>query len=178
MAGAAILVFFAVPAAAQSQTQTPTQTQTAPAEESSLPVSLSRIREGLKRDRVLILTSDLPADFKLQIIEQARIDDLMSKLDFKSGPAPAGGLYGYEQWRQVFNPVDRPLMQPYAAYNGGQLITVALENLIGRFVASKVSDAMRARSEREAKDEVNAAIAEYCAQRPDRADIVLCTQPR
>ena len=73
-------------------------------------------------------------------------------------------------------------MQPYAAFNGGQLITIALESLLGHFLAKPVQDkltgAVRARSEREAQAEVDAAIAEYCAQRPDRLDMALCTEPR
>jgi hypothetical protein len=128
------------------------------------------------------MRTGLPADFTIQIIEQQRINDLLSKLDFTSGPAPAGGLYGYEQFRQVFNPVDRPLMQPYAAYNGGQLITIAIENLLGHFLAKpladKLTNAQKARSQRDAESEVDAAIDEYCAQQPNRLDIVLCTEPR
>jgi hypothetical protein len=174
-----LLVLLVVLAPGRASAQAPAPS----ADNGHLPVSLDRIRSGLKKNSsALILNSDLPADFKLQIIEQARIDDLMSKLDFKSGPAPAGGLYAYEQQRIAFNPVDHPLMQPYAAFNGGQLITIALENLIGQFIAKpligKAANSLQQRSEREAQEEVAAAIDEYCAQRPDRADIVLCTQPR
>ena len=59
-----------------------------------LPVSLDRIREGLKKpqDQTLLHTYEMKPDFSVQIQEQAHIDELMSKLDFKSGPAPAGGI--------------------------------------------------------------------------------------
>jgi hypothetical protein len=105
----------------------------------------------------------------------------MKKLDFKSGPAPAGGLYGFEQQRRLFSPTDYPLMQPYAAFNGGELITIALENLIARYLGgpalNALTQAARTRAEQAAREEVNREIAAYCAARPDRADIQLCTAP-
>lgn len=144
-----------------------------------LPVSLDRIREGLKKPQDQGLKNlDVKPDFTIQIEEQARIDEIMSKLDFKSGPAPAGGLYGFEQQRRLFNPTDRPLQQPYAAFSGGELITIAIENLIARYLGGRainaITDAERARAESQARDEVNAAIAAYCAGRADRAEIKLC----
>ena len=148
-----------------------------------LPVSLDRIREGLKKppDSTLLHTYDMKPDFSIQIQEQAHIDELMSKLDFKSGPAPAGGLYSYEQQRRLFNPTDRPLQQPYAAFSGGELITIAIENLIGRFIGSRaigaIGSAERAHAEAEARKEVDQAVADYCAQRQDRYEIQLCNGP-
>src|SRR5262245_231781 len=97
-----------------------------------LPVSLDRIRAGLKKQATesLLIRTEVPADFRIHILEQQKIDDMLSKLDFKSGtgPTPAGGVYGYEQQRRLFNPVDHPLVQPYAAFSGGELITIAIEN--------------------------------------------------
>ncbi len=130
-----------------------------------------------------MLRPEIPADFRVQILEQQKIDDLLSKLDFKSGqgPAPAGGLYGYEQQRRLFNPVSRPLAQPYAAFSGGELITIAIENLIARYLGPKlvssITGAQRERAERAARDEVQREIAAYCATRPDRADIYICALP-
>jgi hypothetical protein len=108
---------------------------------------------------------------------------MVSKLDFKGicGPAPAGGLYGFEQQQRLFNSVDHPLVQPYAAFSGGELITIAIENLIARYlggrIVSGISEAEHARAERAAREEVNKAIADYCEARPDRADIQLCQSP-
>ena len=144
--------------------------------------SLKRIRAGLKRQATLdiLRTEDLPPDFRIEILEQAKIDELLSKLDFSSGPAPAGGLYAYEQQRRLFNPVDRPLMQPYAAFSGGEFITIALENLLGRWLAPKIGNALsgaqQSADEAVAKEEVTAAIAEFCAKRPDRWSIELCNR--
>ena len=146
---------------------------------SALPVSLDRIRDGLKRPAEAVLrTVEVKPDFSVHIDEQRRIDEIMSKLDFKTGPVPAGGLRAYEEQRRLFNPTDRPLQQPYAAYNGGQLITLAIEGLLGRYlggrVLSGISAAERTHAEAQAREEVAQNIAEYCAARPDRDSISLC----
>lgn len=144
------------------------------------PVSLDRIREGLKRaeKQSILRTINARADFVVHIEEQAHIDELMKKLDFKSGPSPAGGLYAYEQQRRLFNPVSRPLQQPYAAFSGGEFITIALQNILGRYLAGKAVDALssreRTRAEGEARREVERAVAEYCNQRSDAYLIQIC----
>ena len=151
----------------------------------NLPVSLDHIRTGLKRQATdsLLKRVEIPPDFRIQILEQQRIDELLSKLDFKGlkAPAPAGGLYGYDQQQRLFNPVNNPLVQPYAAFSGGELITVAVENLMARYLGGKIvnglSDFERARAEHAARQEVEKAIADYCAARPDRSDLQLCNQP-
>jgi hypothetical protein len=166
-----------------SQGAAPSSAQDAPS--INLPVSLDRIRQGLKKDVTdsLLIRNELPADFRIHVLEQQKIDDLLSKLDFSGmkGPVPAGGLYAYEQQRRLFNPVDHPLVQPYAAFSGGELITIAIENLIGRYLGGRlidgITDANRARAERIARDEVGRQIAAYCATRPDRADITICALP-
>ena len=71
--------------------------------------------------------------------------------EFLAGPVPAGGLYMYEQNRMLFNPVDRPLMQPYAAFSGGQLITIAIENLLGRYLGKPLLAAMSQRARTQAQ---------------------------
>jgi hypothetical protein len=172
----------AVPAPAQdrpvSSAGTPaSSTEDGPAK-ADLPVSLDHIREGLKKsDSPLLRSNELPPDFRLEIVEQRKIDELLKKLDFKSGPAPGGGLYGYEQQRRLFNPTDRPLQQPYAAFSGGEFLTIALENLIAKYLAGALSAAQRGRAERAAREEIDREIAAYCAARPDRADIQICTTP-
>src|SRR5262245_66411387 len=122
-------------AAAEESTNADTQTR-------NLPVSLDHIRAGLKRQATdsILKRVEIPPDFRIQILEQQRIDDLLSKLDFKhlKAPAPPGGLYGYDQQRRLFNPVDNPLVQPYAAFSGSELITVAIENLIARYVGGRI----------------------------------------
>lgn len=177
----------AVPAVAQDPSVSSAGAEKSPARDTAadknppadLPVSLDRIREGLKKPAEPALHNlDVRADFSIQIEEQHRINEIMSKLDFKSGPAPAGGLYSYEQQLRLFNPTDRPLQQPYAAFSGGELITIAIENLIARYLGGRavnaVTSAERSRAEAQARQEVDQAVAEYCAGRSDRADIQLC----
>lgn len=150
----------------------------------SLPVSLEHIREGLKRQATesLLKRAEIPADFRVHIIEQQKLDDMLSKLDFKSGvgPIPAGGIYAYEQQRRLFNPVDQPLAQPYSAFSGGELITIALQNLVARYLGGalidSISDAERARAERAAREEVERDITTYCRRHPDRMRIELCNR--
>lgn len=145
-----------------------------------LPVSLNRIREALEKpDESRLQHLDVRPDFSVQIEEQRRINEIISKLDFKTGPAPAGGLYGYEQQQRLFSPTDRPLQQPYAAFSGGELITIAIENLIAKYLGGKVvegiTSAARAHAEAQAREEVNQAIVDYCTARSDRDQISLCT---
>jgi hypothetical protein len=173
--------FAAVPVVAQQAPASSDGATVSPQQNSSgdLPVSLDRIREGLKKSQDQRLKNlDVKPDFSVQVEEQARIDEILSKLDFKSGPVPPGGVYAYEQQRRLVNPTDRPLQQPYAAFSGGELITVALENLMIRYLGGRaldsVSAAERARAEAAARHDVDRAIAEYCAGRPDRNDIQLC----
>jgi len=179
---AAIAIALAVPASAQQPpTATPADGSTSAPTQSAadLPVSLDRIREQLnKAPESRLRNLDVKADFTVQVAEQQRIDEIMSKLNFKSGPAPAGGLYGYEQQQRLFNPTDRPLQQPYAAFSGGEFATIAIENLIARYLGGHLSSALssseRARAEAQARGEVEQSIAAYCAARPDRDAIALC----
>src|SRR5262245_19769893 len=166
---------------ASSRTATQ-ESSNADSQPGDLPVSLDRIRAGLKRQATesILKRVEIPPDFRIQILEQQRIDDMLSKLDFSHlrAPAPPGGLYGYDQQQRLFNPVDHPLSQPYAAFSGSELITVAIENLIARYLGGRlvngISDFERARAERAARQEVDRAVADYCAARPDRSDLQLC----
>ena len=84
--------------------------------------------------------------------------------------------------QRLFRPADYPLMQPYAAFNGGELVTIAIQNLIARYLGkplvNSLTNASHARAERAAKEEVDRGIADYCASRPDRWAILLCNPDR
>jgi hypothetical protein len=170
------------PAAAQDGKPS-SATSTEDAAQGALPVSLERIREGLTTgpSKLTLSALDKPPDFKVEIQERHPLEEILSTLDFKTGPVPAGGLYMYEQQQRLFNPVDRPLAQPYAAFSPGELITIAVENLIIKYLggrlAETVSDAERARAEAAARHEVSGAIEKYCAADPDRAKrLSICTR--
>jgi hypothetical protein len=175
-----LLISLAAPAGAQGTAAGPAVPAATQSAGDDLPVSLDRIREQLARpagDSILDSLERKP-DFTVQVEEQARIDAIISKLDFSSSPAPAGGLYMYEQQQRLFSST-RPLQRPYAAFSGGELLTIALQNVVGRYIASRVSragaSAREARAEREAREEVEREIAMFCASRPDRDSIRLCT---
>lgn len=172
---AAILA--ARPAVAQGVQTVPGQSGKPDTWQFNLPISLENIREGLARPPVL-LGLDRKPDFSVTIEEAQRLEELFRSLEMKMGPAPPGGLYAYEQQRMLFNPTDHPLSQPYAAFSSGELITLAIEGLIGRWVmdAAKngLSGAERKRAEKNAREEVTRAITQFCAEQPDRSHFQIC----
>jgi len=148
-----------------------------------LPVSLDKIRDALQTTPAVSLrTLDERPTFRVQIRERQRIEELLTTLNFKSAPAPGGGAYGFEQQRQMFPAVDNPLRQPYAAFNQPELLTILVENLVGKYLAgramSTITSAERARAESAAREEVRTAIGDYCAaQRNGGAGIQICSGP-
>jgi hypothetical protein len=154
-------------------------------QESSLPVSIDKIKKELEQPPALTLRGlDEKPTFKLEVRERQKIslDDLIKSLDFKAGPVPAGGVYAYEMQRQMFHPTNNPLVQPYAAFNQGQLLTILVENLVGKYLAGKaagaVTSAMRERAVAQAREEVQQSINDYCGSQPNHgAGIEICGKP-
>jgi hypothetical protein len=153
----------------------------AESQETHLPVSLEKIKEALMQpaSSLSLRTLDERPTFRMQILERQKIEELLATLNFKTSPAPGGGLYGYEQQRQMFPAVDNPLRQPYAAFSQGELLTILIENLVGKYLAGRAIDAVtsaeRARAENAAKEEVRAAVSQYCAAQPNSgAGIQIC----
>jgi hypothetical protein len=148
-----------------------------------LPVSLSKIREALETTPSLSLrTIDERPTFRVQIQDRLKIEELLATLSFKAGPVPAGGVYMAEQDRIMFPSVDNPLRQPLAAFSQPELLTILIENLVGRYLGGKathaISKAERASAEAAAKDEVRAAVAQYCTAQPSSgAGIQICDTP-
>jgi hypothetical protein len=147
----------------------------------SLPVSVAKIREALEQTPAISLrTIDERPTFRIQILERQKIEELLGSLNFKAGPVPAGGVYMYEQQRQMFNPVDHPLMQPFAAFSQGELLTILIENLVGKYLGGKAMNAIskseRARAEAAAREEVRVAVDQYCNAQPNAgAGIQICS---
>jgi len=151
---------------------------------SDLPVSLDKIRDGLDKPATVgeisgAVDKQPQPDFRVAIREKQKLEALIASLDFKGGPTPAGGVYAFEQQRLLFPSVDNPLAQPYAAFNQTQLTTILVENLVGKYLgdksASAISKAQRDEAEAAARRQVEEAIAEYCASKPDNgAGIQLC----
>lgn len=166
-----------VPAAAQGVQSSPVRSASSDTPTFTLPVSLDNIREALAKPPVLRGLDRRP-DFSVTIEEAQRLAELFRALEFKMGPAPPGGLYAYEMQRLLFNPTDHPLVQPYAAFSGGELITLAIEGLIGRWIGGAVKNGLtgaeRKRAEKNAREEVTRAIAQFCAEQPDRSHFEIC----
>jgi hypothetical protein len=150
--------------------------------EAGLPVSLDKIRDALQQPPAEVLRglNEIPT-FKVEIHERPKVslDDLIKSLDFKAGPVPAGGVYAFEQQRQIWNATDHPLQQPYAAFSQSELLTVLVENLVGKYLAGKgvnaITSAERAHAETAAREEVRRAVAEYCTAQPNNgAGIEIC----
>jgi hypothetical protein len=171
----AILV--AAPASAQGTAASSPVDRQEPAASSqpeplNLPVSLDKIKEALEQKPVLSLrTADERPTFRVQIYERQRIEQLLATLNFKAGPTPAGGVYWDELQRQMFPAVDNPMRQPYSAFSQGELLTILVENLVGKYLGGKainaVSNAERAHAESAAKEEVRQAVQSYCAAQPN-----------
>jgi hypothetical protein len=174
----------AAPLRAQQAQPSPSVDTVSPAQDGAgLPVSLDKIREALQQTPSVPTLRGLneTAHFKVEIHErqQFTLDDFIKSLDFKSGPVPAGGLYGFEQQRQMFPASDYPLRQPYAAFSQSELLTIVIENLAGKYLANRainaVTAAERAHAEAAAREEVQRSIAEYCAAQPNNgAGIQIC----
>jgi hypothetical protein len=135
------------------------------------PGSLDRIREGLGQVTPLQETMKRQPTFKVMVEERGPFDELLATLDLKRYPPVPGGLYAAEIQRLTSNPVDHPLAQPYAAFSGPELLTIAVENLVAKYLGGRVvdtiSNAERARAEAAARAEVAQAVTKYCAALPD-----------
>lgn len=160
------------PAADKDDRQTKASQDTKDTPDRNLPVSLDKIKEALQQPppSFSLRTIDERPTFRVQIQERQKIEELLATLNFKTAPAPGGGLYGFEQQRQMFPAVDNPLRQPYAAFNQGELLTILIENLAMKYLGGRamnaITNAERARAEAVAKEEVRAAVAQYCAAQP------------
>jgi len=140
----------------------------------NLPISLDKIREGLSQQRAEPLkglnpNADTPT-FRVDITEQQKFEELLAKIKWGApGPQVAGGIYAYEQQERLFPRINNPRVQPYSAFTGGEVATLAVEALIEKYVAEKmahvVGTALREQAEREAREEVARALNDFLAAR-------------
>jgi hypothetical protein len=120
--------------------------------ETALPISLDRIRAALERSPAERLKTVLPRPtFRVEIQERQRFEEFLATLDFRSGPVPPGGLYGFEQRARLSSPW---ASQPIVSVN---LLP------IGRGIADWFSSAKRTRAEAAARDEVKRALDAFWA---------------
>jgi hypothetical protein len=126
-----------VPAQAPSTTTPADSTPRA-----ELPVSLSRIREALKRPDPRLSAPTVKPDFKIEVNEEQRFQDLVDLLDFSASPVLPAVWFGGSQTQPLFN----------VSVSG-----------IGGSVARSVVKARRARAERLAREEVARALIQFCS---------------
>lgn len=159
------------PSSPEAQVPSSTEDKTA-SEDTALPVSVDRIRRELAKTPPVPVVRGLNErpTFTSGVEERLTLEDFFKPEDFQVGPVPPGGLYAHEMQRVVSNPVSRPLAQPYAAFSGGELATIAIENLIFKYLGGRLTRAFaerqRAGAQADAEAEVAQAIAEYCAAQP------------
>jgi hypothetical protein len=138
----------------------------------NLPISFDKIRDGLLQTQPAEPLKGLtPAEqptFRVHITEQQKFEDLIAKIKYDPpGPQVAGGSAYYDQYQRLFPRINNPLVQPYAAFTGGEMATLAVEALIEKYIVEKmahvVGGTLRAQAEREAREEVARAMAAYWA---------------
>ena len=171
---------------AQPSSTASIQAGTASSDGAAIPVSLERIRDGLSRATLkplnLNTASEIQPDYKIAIQQQLPIDRFFRPEDFKAGPVPGGGVYGYEMQRVMAgNPNRNPLAQPYAGFTHGELAQVAgtsiLFDLIAKYLTRGIGSSLRSYQEGQAREEVTTAIREYCAAQPRGGDgITICAR--
>jgi hypothetical protein len=127
-----------------------------PPESAELPVSLTRIRTALDNPAPLRLTLPEPqADFRVEIRQRplyspnllGPVESLWSPIP---GRVPPGGLYAFEQRQRLGEPWSQPML------------SIDLLS-IGSAVQKAIANARRTRAEQAARDEVQRALAEFCA---------------
>jgi hypothetical protein len=122
----------------------------------ALPVSVARIRAALDRPSPLRLTlPDSHADFHIEIrVRPLYSPNLLGPVEtlwtVVPGPVPPGGLRAFEQRQQLRETWSQPM------------IPVDLLS-IGTAVRKAIANSRRAGAEKAARDEVQRALAEFCA---------------
>lgn len=167
LAVAAILT--ATPAFAQTG-QAPANDDTRSAAQpqaTDLPVSIEKIRERLENPpaRPLRGLNETPV-FRVEINEKQKFEDLVAKIKFdKVTPLPGGGTYAYEMQQSIWSKQQNPEMQPYGAFNQGQLATILIENFFEKYLGgraiSAIGDLRRRDAEEAAREEVQQALADF-----------------
>jgi len=136
--------------------QPPVEPTSAPEVNLELPVSVARIRSALERPAPLRLTlPESHADFHIEICARPRYSaNLLGPVETlwttPTGPVPPGGLHAFEQRQQLRETWSQPM------------ISVDLLS-IGTAVHRAIANARRAGAEKAARDEVQRALAEFCA---------------
>jgi hypothetical protein len=136
----------------------------------ALPLSLERIAEQLQQEPVLELTFDGPI-FRMQVFgTRPRWLGDIDWLDIADGRRPPAGRPWNDQFLDMVTPAQA---RSFGAFEGTDLLQVLAtsyaQGLAARAVTGKISSTLRERRERLAREEVDAAIAEWKRQREAEA---------
>ncbi len=153
----------------QPQPQNPPAAKTA-VNVDALPVSLERISEDLERTPVIDLDALRPT-FRVQIVgTRARWTLGIDWLGTEEGVKPPAGTPWHNQYLNMVTPAEA---RSFGAFEGTDLLQVMgtslAQGLAAGLVAGKIKSALRARREREAREEVDAAIAAWKKEREAEA---------
>ena len=157
--------------------------------QTNLPVSLDRIERGpaAAAGAVAALASTRRRRSGCRFSERQKIEELLATLFLKTTPGPFGGYVrgAAALWIRAAAAdvsswtVDNPLRQPYAAFSGGELLTILIENLVGKYLGGRalnaVSNAERARAKPLPRKRSASAVAQHCAAQPNGgAGVQIC----
>jgi hypothetical protein len=132
----------------------------------ALPLSLERIAEQLEEPPALRLDTTQPT-FRVQIYGQRQLwlgdIDWLGTADGRRAPA---GVQWHDQFLNMTTP---PQARSFGAFEGTDLLQVMVTSLVQGLatetVAGAIKAAIRERRERQAKEEVDAAIAAWKKER-------------
>jgi hypothetical protein len=144
----------------------------------ALPISLERIGEQLEKPPVLDLSATRPT-FRVQIYgTRPRWTTSIDWLGTAEGGTPPVGTPWHDQFVNMVTP---PQARSFGAFTGTDLLQVMATSLAQGLGASavvgKIKSSLRDRRERQAREEVDAAIAEWKKER-DAAGAKAAQPPR
>ena len=164
------------PSAGQDKADRKTRKTRTDRPRSNLPVSLDKISEALQQPPTLSLrTLDERPTFRVQILERQKIEELLATLNFKSRARhrPAASTWLRAAAADVSTPSIARCMQPYAAFSSGELLTILIENLVGKYLGGKAINAVSKPSarapRRPRKEEVRSARRAVLRAQPNSA---------
>lgn len=136
----------------------------------ALPISLERIEERLERTPVIDLETLRPT-FRVQIIgTRPRWTLGIDWLGTEEGFKPPAGIPWHNQYLNMVTPAQA---RSFGAFEGTDLLQVmgtsVAQGLAAGLLAGKIKSTLRARREREAREEVDAAIAAWKKEREAEA---------
>ena len=154
------------PAAAQQSPAQPSSDATPPVEVEELPLSVERIQNRLAQPSAIGLDLIQPV-FRLEVVE--RRPEWQIEIDWLGTRDGAPVPFGYPWHDQFLAMVTPPEARAFGAFTGTDLLqilaTSLAQGLVTTAVTGKIKSALRERRQREAREEVDAAIEAWRRER-------------